>query len=241
MSPPRPALPCNDRAVLAIEWFWRWSPAAWNAIAAWLTLGVAAAAAWFAWHQVREARRTREDQAQPFVVVDFEPTGAGRIFMDLVIRNTGTTVATDVEFAFDPPISTTLGQKVPKYRLEDSAILSRGIPTLPPGKEHRLLFDQMPDRSTSTLPRSYKCVVSFKDSRQRPHSLTYRLDLDIYFGVMNITIYGEHDSAAALRDISKNIKRWTTSRGLQVWARDDDALAARNEAQWLAKESDAED
>lgn len=86
-----------------LPWVWDWTAAGWAAVAAWATFLVAVAAAAFAWRQVLEARKTREDQAQPFVVVDFEPSKAGRIFMDLVVRNTGTTLATNVRMTFNLP------------------------------------------------------------------------------------------------------------------------------------------
>jgi hypothetical protein len=143
-----------------------WTAAAWTAIAAWGTLGIAGIAAVFAWHQVREARRTREEQAQPFVVVDFEPSGAGGGLMDLVIRNTGKTLARDIKIDFDPPLESDYFSKPPHnaYDIAEAKILREGIPTMPPGKEYRLLFERMPDRFASTLPRSYTSTVGFSST-----------------------------------------------------------------------------
>ncbi len=137
--------------------------------------------------------------------------------MDIVIRNTGNTVATDVQFAFDPPLQSMLGENNPRYRVGETAMLTRGIPTLPPGREHRLLFDNMPTRYESALPRSYNCVVTFKDARKRSHTLEYRLDLDMYFGLMTITVYGAHETAKALQELSKTVQNWTSNRGFEVW------------------------
>jgi hypothetical protein len=65
---------------------------AWGDVPAWVdasaslvTLGVAIGAVIAAFRQVREARSLREAQAQPFVVIDFEPTrGVGHPFMDIL-------------------------------------------------------------------------------------------------------------------------------------------------------------
>jgi len=41
--------------------------AAWATVAVYVVLGI------FAWIQVLQARRLREEQARPFVIVDFDP------------------------------------------------------------------------------------------------------------------------------------------------------------------------
>jgi hypothetical protein len=48
----------------------------WTAVAAWAawaTAGIYVVLGLFAWRQVHEARKLREEQARPFVIVDFEP------------------------------------------------------------------------------------------------------------------------------------------------------------------------
>ena len=55
-------------ALLAIPVFLGWAAEGWAALAQWVTAGIAGAAAVFALNQVREARRTREQQAEPHVV-----------------------------------------------------------------------------------------------------------------------------------------------------------------------------
>ena len=137
-----------------IPWPWDWSADAWTALAAWTTALVAALAAWFARHQVLEARTTREEQAQPFIVVDFEPSEAWSGLMNLVIRNTGQTLAKDVLVRFDPPLQTTLSEANGQFWTEKSSLIREGIPAMPPGREYCLLFERMPDLYTSTLPDS---------------------------------------------------------------------------------------
>lgn len=211
-----------------IPWAWDWTATAWAAVAAWATFIVAALAAVFAGRQVLEARRTREDQAQPFVVADLEPSKAGRNFMDLIIRNTGSTVATNVKIVFDPPLASTLNENDARYRLSEAAIITKGIPTLPPGREYRLLFEHVLDRFNSDLPRSYDAAVTFQDPRGRRHEMQYRLDFDIYFGVMNLSVLTDHDAAKALKEIGKTLAQWShTGSGLSVWTRDEDAHLER--------------
>lgn len=58
------------------------TPAEWTALGTIVTALVAVAAAIFAFMQVREIRRTREEQVRPFVVVDIQPS---RVWANLLI------------------------------------------------------------------------------------------------------------------------------------------------------------
>lgn len=231
-----------------LPWVWNWTAGGWAALAAWATFLVAVVAALYARRQVELARQTREDQAQPVVVVDFEQSKADRIFLDMVIRNTGNTIATNVTFSFDPPLTSATLYNRAKHFLSDVTILKSGIPTLPPGREYRLFFERMPDRYEATdLERAYTAVVRFEDQRNNSYELTYRLDLDIYFGFRQSTIYSEHHSAKALREISDTVKGWTEGHatdGLKVWSRDGDAADERSraeDAEWERKVAELEE
>lgn len=209
-----------------MEWWkpWSWTAETWSALATTATFLTAAAAAVFAGFQVREARRTREDQAQPFVVVDFEPSPAWAGLMEITIRNIGSTVAKDVRITFDPPLaSVDLDKRKGWPGFQELSILKHGIPSLPPGKAHRIFFDRMPDRIKSDLPRKYVATVELAGPRHKIDPQTYVLDLDVYSGYRFMTIYGEHDAVKALREIEKTVKRWTAHfNGLRVYAVDED-------------------
>jgi hypothetical protein len=159
-----------------------WTPADWSALAL-ATVTVAIVATCVAVVQVRHARQLGEEQAQPFVVVDLEPSAASSILVDLVIKNTGQTLAENVRITFQPPlVSGYFSQpNLPqKCDITEAAILKQGIPSMPPGKEFRVLFERMPERYTSDLPRSYEVVVRSASRRGEEKPLRYRLDLDIF-------------------------------------------------------------
>jgi hypothetical protein len=83
----------------------------------------------------------------------------------------------------------------------------------------------MPDLYESDLPRVYDATVEFFDSRDHRYQLSYRLDLDIYFGIMNIRERGVHDVAKAVTEMQKDMRRWTAHfNGLRVYLRDEDAI-----------------
>jgi hypothetical protein len=205
----------------------------WQAFGTMLTALVAVVAAVFAWLQVRHARKLRDEQAQPNVVVDFEAYRS--ILMNLVVKNTGLTVAYDVRLTFDPPLVSTLDANR-EQKLAESLFITRGIPTMPPGRTWTALFERGPDRyKRDDLPRSYSVTVAYRDSRGREYVVPYRLDLDIFFGIRNVGVRDVHDVAEALRSIKSTVDRWTDLRhGLAVVTRDGDAIDARDRAEMEA-------
>jgi hypothetical protein len=199
------------------------------------TLLVAVIAALYAKHQVEAARgqlaeseRMRAEQAQPYVVVDF--TISARMYAELTIKNIGTTAARDVTVTFTPQIRSTLIESG-RAMLLDSSLIKRGIPTLPPGKEYRLMFESMPALyKREDLPRCYEAVVHFADSSGKTHEGRFTLDLNTYYGYRSISIYTMHEAAQALQDIRTEVRKWKEGPaigGLRVWTRDADAKDRR--------------
>jgi hypothetical protein len=56
------------------------------------------------WNQVREARRLREQQSRPFVVIDFD-IERGVVETYLEVANLGNSLARDVTFEITPPLA----------------------------------------------------------------------------------------------------------------------------------------
>lgn len=215
--------------------FSAWTPADWSAAGTVATAVIAFAAALFAYRQVREARRLREEQAQPFVVVDFEPSPVWGNIINLVVENVGKTLAREVKLTFTPRLAST--QVKEEYDLNESALLKEGIPTMPPGKRVVTLFDLSHQRVKSGLPQTYRVKVEFKDSRGREQvPLEYVLDLSYYYGLMSVREYGLHDAAKALRDIEATLRKWTAHvDGLRVWIRDEDRYLERQREEFEAR------
>jgi hypothetical protein len=196
-----------------------WSPETWSAIAAWLTAGVAIAAGVIAVGQLSEARRLRKEQAQPYVAMFTETKPeVDEQFVDLVINNFGQTAAFNVRIRIEPW----------PHRADDShsrVWLPEHIPTLVPGQEWRTHWDFGPRRAGSDLPTRHAATVHFQDSQEESFRLQYVLDWGIYENRMQVTTYGAHHAAKALREIQKTTSRWTESAagGLSVVSRDGDA------------------
>jgi len=197
----------------------------WSAFGAMITAAVAVVAALFARSQVREARRTREAQTQPFVIVDLQPSPDEIHVLNLIVENIGATIARDVAITFDPPLKSSMHD----YEIADSPLLTEGIPTLPPGRRIEALFDISFLRLKTDLPMRYDATISFCDAfgrKQEP--LQYIIDLHHLIGLEYNQKLGLQDIAKSLKEINSTMKAWSGSRGLHVWVRDEDAKLLRD-------------
>ena len=154
-----------------------WKAAEWSAFGQVGTFAVALLAAIFAILQIRQARRLREEEAQPNVVVYFELNPASSMHLDLVVRNLGQTVAHDVTFAFKPKLEAAMANPY-GYTTGDAHFLREGIPALPPAMEYRMLFESGPERTQrDDLPKKYEATVRYRDRRRKKIEEQYILDL----------------------------------------------------------------
>jgi hypothetical protein len=150
---------------------------------------------------VREARRLREAQAQPFVVVDFEADQQTQAVY-IVISNVGSTMARDVHMTFDPPLTSSLDSNpnvVPPRELKP---LSEGIASLPPGKQIRVMFDMFTQRAADAYPDVYDVHVRFRaPALKRRMSDDTMLDLGVYRNVLHPIRQDVHDIHARLKEL----------------------------------------
>lgn len=207
------------------EWLVRTNPDAWAAGAGWTTTAIAFVASIAAFWQVREARKLREAQAQPYVVAYMEQSQADMQFIDLVIKNFGTTAARDVRIYSEPVIRRSTGQGT---ETEDVGLF-KVLPILVPQQEWRTFWDSGLTRKNTDLPDEHMVTVEYKDYRGRKMEPTQAvLDWSIYKNCQWLMIYGPHHSAKALREIRNIVKNWSeTGGGLRVYARDGDRKDAR--------------
>jgi hypothetical protein len=169
-----------------------------GALAACATVVIYIVLGLFAWRQVGEARKLREEQARPFVIVDFEPG----FLVYLTVENLGRTMARDISIDFDKPLESSLeGSR----EIDESPLFRQPIPTLPPGKKIRVLFDQFNDRLDAKLPLAYEVTISYRGpTGNNPWEDTYRLDLGMYLG-SQLPPKGLPELVAGVENIRKEI------------------------------------
>jgi hypothetical protein len=184
----------------------------WTEIAAACILGaqllVLLVAAGVAWYQAQEARRLREDQSRPFVVVDVDFVGTSELF--LFVRNLGPALARDVRITIDPPLESSIDDlEVGKFKF-----LKDGITTLAPGKELRTFFDQGFMRHESGLPLVYTVKITYSDDRgRRSFDESMELDMEQYICLQFAVRRDLHDVHGQLEQINKSLANWTSSGG----------------------------
>jgi len=183
--------------------FAAWQPEHFSALGTCVTAVVAVIAAVFAGYQVREARRTREAQTQPFVMVDIQPSRVWQNLLLLVIENIGMTLAKDVKITFTPALTTSLADSA----LPQSVLLREGIPALPPRRRIEVLFDVSHDRLAANLPLRHDVLVAFKDHRDRSQEpLRYVLDLAFLYDLEAVGERHLHHAAKALEEVNQTLK-----------------------------------
>ena len=197
-----------------------WNAAEWTALAQTVTAIIALFAVVVGYFQLREAQRQRREQTQPFVVVDIEPSPSFNKALNLIVHNTGLTVAHDVRITFDPPLRSSMDG----IDLEFSQLLNGMIPTLTPGRRIVALFDVSHERFETDLPSSFEVTVEYLDSRRRKlPPLRSRVDFGFLYDLRQIEELTIHDAAKALRDIDRTFNSWSNpSRKLEVHTRSQD-------------------
>jgi hypothetical protein len=192
-----------------------------SAIALIAQLVILAAAAVFAWRQVGEARRLREEQIRPFVVIDFE---IERFLVFLAVSNLGTTLARDVRFEITPPFQTAI-----ENPLADMKMLRDGIPSLAPRKSIRTLFDSLVDRKPGELPDLYAVTVRYYDEAGRPFEERLDLDLAVYWNLTTVERREIHDVHERLKDMLGEMKKWRSATGRGLLHLSPEEVRAENE------------
>lgn len=205
-----------------------WTPGTWAAIAAWATVAILLTTAALALRQVQEARKLREAQSRPFVVIDLDLYSVqGLIF--LTVENFGHTLAQNVRVKPSPPFDSTLKPRP----FEKSSFLTKGIPTLPPRKRIFMLFDLTIKRFSSGLPMTYEVVVQYQGPTGNNFVDKYTLDLELYRGQPQQAGKGLHEIAKNLEELKEHTKKWTRGvQGLDVFVTDN-AAKDRQNLRWM--------
>lgn len=169
-----------------------------SSITDWLMFAVALVALIVAWHQLREARRVREEQAQPYVFIDMRCIRGNTI--EMYVKNTGSTIAYDVRLKSTPELSS----------LGDHFWVFDSLPALVPGQEWSTIWEyKAPDRYKSNLPETYQIEVIFKDFKGRQHTVPNTLDWRSQWKRVFLLSKDLEDVVNRLSDIRNNQQKLT--------------------------------
>lgn len=136
-------------------------PDEWSALWGFLGLLVTIAAATVALLQFGSYIREREQRARPYLQADFDFRS---ILLDVVVKNTSGSPATNIAIAVEPPFDSTDSErtKVLSYVTSSAYRISQ----LAPGRDIRWYFDRAPDYySDKAKPRKYMVTLAYDDPR----------------------------------------------------------------------------
>lgn len=173
---------------------------------------------------IQDAEATRKlqrdlmtEQAQPYVAVTIEQDADNPLFVELVVKNYGTTAAKDVRIIIDPPPqSAALGDPSHPAPLTIPELIS----VLAPSQEWRTFWDSGKDRPSSGLPDKHKASVSYSGLTSRPMHFSATLDWNFFKGVIYAERKGLHHLATTVSDIEKQLKKVVDGHSLSVLIRD---------------------
>lgn len=209
------ALDITGRLDPIIENFTEKSPEFWSAMAAWVAVLVGIAtvvvAGRYAKHQVDEARQTREEQAQPNVVIYTESTPSHWQFLDVVLKNFGNTPAFNVTVEITPELRMTPAYAGGETEAVPFPKLTR---TLVPGQDVRTNWDFAVGREEyneklrtllrkgeltdeqfrqNELKSQHEAVVRYEDSRKNKYEMRSILDFDLLRDTMRVSTHTVHE------------------------------------------------
>lgn len=194
---------------------------AWSALAAWVTVFIAIGAAWFAYQQVTEARRTRERVAQPDVVMYIDHNPVDWHHMDIVIKNFGQTPAYNVRVVGLPPLQVVPFENASTGEQVTTLYVPKSIAVLAPGQEWRSAWESGIDieEYDGELPTNYIGTVRFddkmiadKESFENPISL----DTNTFKNMIRISPEKSRTVEKALYEISGTLKDYKRQHG-GIW------------------------
>ena len=153
---------------------------------------------------IEEMVEDRNMEFAPYIVVYFDAQTDSPIF-DLVIKNTGKTIANHVKVIFEPPLETSLKN----YDLEQLSFIHQPIPAIPPGFELRTSIDRLETRIESdTLPKIYKVTVTYTGGlNDIVRKLDYLLDLNMFHGILETHKSSLTYLTHAIEDIPRHLER----------------------------------
>ncbi len=191
-----------------------WGATEYAAVGTYLAILVGGAVAVAQLVQMQQAQR---QQIRPYVTVDFDFQG---IFVYLVVRNIGATMAKAVTIRFDPELDSSLPD-VP--RIDQSPLFREPIPMVAPGREIRVLFDSYATRLERTdLPMEYHVRVDYYDSSGKSlEDPEYPLDLAMYLG-SELPRKGLNELVEEVAKLRTELGKWRYgTRGLLVYGVDE--------------------
>jgi hypothetical protein len=149
-----------------------------------------------------EMKEARNQEIAPYIVVYFDKTAMDPEFY-LVIKNTGKSMAHDVRLEFDPPLY--IHQDLQHFL--NRFLPPNIIPTMAPDYEIRTGLGIFKQYCEGNNPEFYSVKVNYYGGiNSTPQSISYRLDLSHFHGLVGIVDNKPNEISDALRKINDSCR-----------------------------------
>jgi hypothetical protein len=169
----------------------------------WRSTQAASRAAMAAERQTKIQEQLRMDAAQPYVWADIRPDDSQGILLNVVVGNSGPTVAKKVRVKVEPPLPA-IDQLRQRVQIAET-ILSDGIESLPPGRVLFWPLGQAFNLMNDKIPQSYKFTVTASGPFGAIPALTYIVDMGNWRESLNRPAGNLHQLALAVKEVANAI------------------------------------
>jgi hypothetical protein len=156
-------------------------------------------------HQTAIQQQLRIDAAQPYVWVDVRPDDATGTLLNLIVGNSGPTVATGVRVQIDPPLPS-IDQLKPRASAAQNR-LDEGLASLAPGRTLVWPLGQGFNLLKDDVRQVHTLTVSCDGPFGRVPPVAYDVDLSEWRGVLDRPRGSLHQLTAAVKDLNKTLDR----------------------------------
>lgn len=149
---------------------------------------------------VVEARKLRQMQDEPHIVVTLWQASIGGSYLDLWVENTGTGTAYDLRLKVDLPI------KISKDKyLSDVGVFAHGIPCFPAGHKLAFYVGEVSKMHQDGSP-NFTISATYRNSRRVPYNEAFPLNVDSQDGMFQLKATPLDQIARSLAQVSNTLQ-----------------------------------
>jgi hypothetical protein len=155
-------------------------------------------------YQGREARKARDDEDRPQIIVDADYTG--RFTTNIVVRNIGRGIAKNITFEFSAPLESTSG-----YDITELPYFRNGINFMAPQTDLPAVWDSyhnvVKTLKDKDLTEGITIVSKYEDRQGERYQTTWTINPLLLEGSGYSEYKGYEDEVQALQDQAKALER----------------------------------
>jgi hypothetical protein len=155
-------------------------------------------------YQGREARKARDDEDRPQIIVDADYTG--RFTTNIVVRNIGHGIAKNITFEFSAPLESTSG-----YDITELPYFENGINFMAPQTDLPAVWDSyenvVKNLRDKGLTEGITIVSKYEDRQGERYETTWTINPLLLEGSGYSDYKGFEDEVQALQDQAKALER----------------------------------